>query len=234
MLRILEGNIFTSERQTLVNTVNCVGVMGAGIALEFKLRCPEMFAEYQSFCETGKIQIGRLWLYKSPGDQSRGRWVLNFPTKEHWRHPSKSAYLRAGLENFVKTYKRRGIESIAFPVLGAQNGGLAETESIGIMVSYLVQCHIDIDIYRYDPTAADDIYDRLKASVERMSSDDLKSATGLRANQLAALRQAFQDSNVRSVGQLATKPGIGEHTLSAVFAHAQAELSPAQLAFPID
>ncbi len=88
MLRVLNGNIFASERQTLVNAVNCVGVMGAGIALEFKLRYPAMFLRYESLCRQGRMEIGKLWLYK-PDPGSDQPWVLNFPTKRHWRLPSK-------------------------------------------------------------------------------------------------------------------------------------------------
>ena len=85
----ITGNIFTSECQTLVNTVNCNGVMGAGIALEFKLRHPKMFEQYVEHCKRGRIDIGKLWLYKPSQDAGDRRWVLNFPTntlRPGWRN----------------------------------------------------------------------------------------------------------------------------------------------------
>ena len=79
-IKIISGNIFTSKCQTIVNTINCVGVMGAGIALECRLRYPEMYKKYVELCENREISIGILWLYKS-----EDRWILNFPTKKHWK-----------------------------------------------------------------------------------------------------------------------------------------------------
>ena len=85
MLRVLKGNLFNSDRQTLVNTVNCKGVMGAGIALEFRLRHPDMFRQYVDHCATGRMDVGKLWLYRPTNGKER-RWVLNFPTKRDWKH----------------------------------------------------------------------------------------------------------------------------------------------------
>ncbi len=84
-LAVIKGNIFTSQCNTLVNTVNCDGVMGAGIALEFKLRMPEMFEQYVRHCKAGRIDIGKLWIDQPPPGTREQRWVLNFPTKIHWK-----------------------------------------------------------------------------------------------------------------------------------------------------
>lgn len=148
-IEIIDGDIFSSRCQTLVNTVNCVGVMGAGLALEFKARCPEMFCEYRERCRRGEIAIGTLWIYRTAE-----RWVLNFPTKRHWRSPSKEEYLHAGLKQFMETYRAEGITSIAFPLLGARNGGLEPARSLEIMRAYLEQCEIAVEIYRYAPPRA--------------------------------------------------------------------------------
>jgi len=119
MLTYVTGDLFESPAQTLVNTVNTVGVMGKGIALRFKQIYPEMFAKYQELCESGQFTIGQLYLWRTPN-----KWVLNFPTKEHWRRPSKLQYIEAGLEKFVEGYQDAGISSIAFPPLGCGNGEL--------------------------------------------------------------------------------------------------------------
>ena len=148
MISIIKGNLFSSKCQTLVNTVNCVGVMGAGIALEFKLRYPEMFVRYVEHCRNKQIDIGKLWLYKPP--QADKQWVLNFPTKRDWKHPSKIEYLQKGLQRFVETYEQRGIQSIAFPILGSQNGKIQNRNQSR---SWRVICTGVTSILRYTATA---------------------------------------------------------------------------------
>lgn len=214
MLRIVEGNIFSSGCQTLVNTVNCVGVMGAGIALEFKLRYPDMFEQYVEHCRNKEIDIGKLWLYKLRDHETP--WVLNFPTKRDWKHPSKEEYLRKGLQRFVETYEREGIQSIAFPILGAQNGKIRERDAIGIMASYLYTCDIDIEIYRYDPAAHDDLYRKLEHKFHSATDAEIASETGLRVDRVAALRNGFDRPDIRTIGQLASTKGIGQKTLERV------------------
>jgi O-acetyl-ADP-ribose deacetylase (regulator of RNase III) len=139
---ITRGDIFESNAQTLVNTVNCLGVMGKGLALQFKKRYPAMFLAYERICKNDLLQIGKLWIYKTDH-----RWILNFPTKYDWRQPSKEEYLELGLQNFLESYKDKGITSVAFPLLGASNGGLDPAISLKIMRRYLEQCDIPVYIY---------------------------------------------------------------------------------------
>jgi len=219
-LRIISGNIFTTKCQTIVNTVNCVGVMGAGIALECRLRYPAMYQQYAGLCKDGKIDIGTLWIYKS-----EDRWILNFPTKQHWKYPTKEEYLHAGLRKFMGTYEARGIESIAFPVLGAQNGGLEVARSIEIMESYLRDCPIRVEIYQYDPMALDDLFDKFKERMLTLALEDLKSVTGLRSDYIERIRGALQNPNMRQLNQLAKVNGIGDKTLEKAFAFVRNEAS---------
>lgn len=142
MLQIIKGDIFESDAQTLVNTVNCVGVMGKGIALVFKQKYPKMFERYKELCNSKHIKIGSLWLYK--GEK---QWVLNFPTKDHWRNPTEVEYLKLGLKKFVETYEEKGITSISFPLLGATNGGLNPDVSLRIMTEYLKDVKIPVYIF---------------------------------------------------------------------------------------
>src|SRR2546426_1288320 len=118
MITYVRGNIFESPAQTLVNTVNTVGVMGRGVAVEFKRLYPEMFKAYREHCERGDLTIGRLFFYRT-----EHKSVLNFPTKKHWRQPSRPEYIEEGLKTFAQTYERVGIHSVAFPALGCGNGG---------------------------------------------------------------------------------------------------------------
>lgn len=142
-VKVVQGDMFKSSAQTLVNTINCVGAMGKGIALEFKKRYPVMYDRYRQLCNDGLIQPGKLWLFKTDD-----KWVLNFPTKEHWRNPSKKEYIEKGLIKFVETYKNKGITSIAFPMLGCNNGGLNKKDVLPVMIKYLEMCDgLEVEIY---------------------------------------------------------------------------------------
>ena len=108
MITYISGNLFESPAHVLVNTVNTVGVMGRGIAKTFKRIYPEMFSEYQVRCQNQKLQIGNLFLYKT-----NNKWILNFPTKRHWRNPSRPEYIdkrvaETGVHPFVNRYPRHG------------------------------------------------------------------------------------------------------------------------------
>lgn len=139
----MSGNIFGSPAKTLVNPVNTVGVMGKGLAKEFKKRYPEMFKEYQLYCKQGSLDIGKLWLYKTDH-----KWILNFPTKKSWRSPSKIEYIEAGLSKLTLTYAEKGITSIAFPLLGCGNGGLDwETGVQPLFKKYLNKLPMDIYVH---------------------------------------------------------------------------------------
>lgn len=143
MITYVTGNLFTSPAQVLVNTVNTVGVMGKGIAKEFKKIYPAMFAEYRELCEKKQLEIGSLFLHKTSN-----KWVLNFPTKKHWRSPSKPEYIEKGLEKFVSIYASANIHSIAFPPLGCGNGELDfETQVRPLLEKFLSSLPIDAFIY---------------------------------------------------------------------------------------
>jgi len=143
MLTYLSGSIWASPAQTLVNTVNVVGAMGKGISLEFKRKYPEMYHRYRDLCEAKKLKVGSLWLYKA-----KDRYILNFPTKNHWRHPSKLEYIKTGLKKFVGCYEQMGITSISFPQLGTGHGGLDwETQVRPVMEKYLRVLTIPVYIH---------------------------------------------------------------------------------------
>ncbi len=143
MITYVAGNLFTSPAQVLVNTVNTEGVMGKGIALQFKQAFPDMFKDYQDFCERGKIDIGVLWIYKTSH-----KWVLNFPTKKHWRNPSRADYIETGLKKLSERFNELSIYSIAFPALGCGNGELDWENSVKpLMERYLNKIPADVFVY---------------------------------------------------------------------------------------
>lgn len=141
-IQYLKGDIFDSKTQVIVNTVNCEGVMGKGLALAFKQKYPDMFRIYQQDCKMGRLRIGRPTLY-----QESTPWILNFPTKHNWRGNSKLEYLEKGLDFLVLNYKNAKIKSIAFPKLGTQNGKLPWDVVGPLMAKYLSQMDVDVYIY---------------------------------------------------------------------------------------
>lgn len=214
-VKIIKGNIFNTKAQTIVNTVNCVGVMGKGIALVFKLRYPAMFEVYQTYCKQNLIAIGKLWIYKG---EASAPWVLNFPTKTHWKQPSEYDYIQKGLQKFVDTYKEKGITSIAFPLLGASNGGLDKDKVLDMMVHYLSQCDISVEIYEYDAMAPDDLFESFKSKWNTMPNLDRKMRLGIRQQkQVDTIDQAVNVDKVNSMIALISYPGIGIKTMERCF-----------------
>jgi O-acetyl-ADP-ribose deacetylase (regulator of RNase III) len=145
VLTYIHTSILNSKAQTVTNTVNTVGVMGKGLASAMKRRYPEMFREYVKLCAARKFDIGQLWLWKAPN-----QWILNFPTKRHWRNPSKLSYIEAGLRKFALEYERRGIWEIAFPRLGCGNGNLDWEDVRPLMERYLANLPIQVYIHDYE------------------------------------------------------------------------------------
>ncbi len=215
-ISVIKGNIFNTHCQTIVNTVNCVGVMGKGIALVFKLRYPDMFPIYQDYCNRGLIEIGKLWLYKP--EDARQAWVLNFPTKVHWKLPSEYTYVEQGLKKFAETYKEKGITSIAFPLLGTNNGGLDKEAVLRLMLRYLEPCDIPIEIYEYDPSAPDDLFESFKAKWNSIHPADRKNITGIRTKkQLQSLDEQINNPETKSMMQLLNIDGVGYKTMACCF-----------------
>ncbi len=212
MVNVKKGNIFTSNCNTIVNTVNCVGVMGAGLALECRLRYPEMHKKYKDLCHKDLIQIGKLWLYKADN-----KWILNFPTKKDWKHPSKIEFIEAGLIKFVKTYKEKEIESIAFPILGADKGGLDPELIIQLMRGYLDPLPVKVEIYQYDPCATDDLYEDFYDFITLNDINYLSNASGLRRDYVLRIIDAIKCNNIFQLNQLGSVKGIGIKTLEKLF-----------------
>lgn len=143
MFKVLIGNLFESQAQTLVNTVNCVGVMGKGVAEEFKKRYPAMFKDYQSRCERKAVRLGEPYLYVD----ASGARIVNFPTKNHWRAASRLADIERGLDYFVEHVTEWGVTSVAMPPLGCGNGGLEWTEVGPLIWRKLHALPIDVELY---------------------------------------------------------------------------------------
>jgi O-acetyl-ADP-ribose deacetylase (regulator of RNase III) len=155
VITYVSGNLFDSPAQVLCNTVNCVGVMGKGIALEFKKRYPKMFDDYQSRCKAANVKPGVPYLWENSETQ-----VLNFPTKRHWREGSRMEDIEAGLQYLAAHYTDLGICSIAMPPLGCGNGGLDWMLVKPLMEQYLANIP-DLEVFVYEPAIAESLPSRL-------------------------------------------------------------------------
>ena len=138
----VKDNIFSSDKQTLVCPVNCVGFMDAGLALQFKKKFPSVFEEYKRQCGDNLLVIGGAWVYKKSTP-----WIYCFPTKNHWKNRSELFDIEMGLDTFSQVYDLFGIESAAFPKLGCGCGGLKWEEVYPVMEKYLAPLPIEIAVY---------------------------------------------------------------------------------------
>lgn len=147
MIIYTTGDLLSSSAEALVNTVNCEGYMGKGIAYQFKLKFPENNKDYVKACKTGELQIGKLHYYKEDG-----KIIVNFPTKNKWRAKSKMEYVEKGLDELVPLIEKLGIQSIAIPPLGSGNGGLVWSEVKKLIEEKLTAVDETVQIFIYEPS----------------------------------------------------------------------------------
>ncbi len=153
MVKVLIGDLFSSKARILVNTVNCVGVMGKGVALEFKKHFPEMFQDYEQRCKRGEVKLGRPYLYKTLVPPS----ILNFPTKDHWRSVANLEAIVEGLKYLLRHYHEWGITSLAVPPLGCGQGQL-EWRVVGpTLYRHLSRMDIPVELYAPYGTPHDEL-----------------------------------------------------------------------------
>jgi O-acetyl-ADP-ribose deacetylase (regulator of RNase III) len=168
------GNLLDAQVEALVNTVNTVGVMGKGIALQFKKAFPENFDAYELACKAGEVRPGRMFIFET-GALNGPRYIFNFPTKRHWRAPSRLEDIQSGLQALVKDVQRLKIKSIALPPLGCGNGGLAwrEVRSL-IEEAFATLC--DVQALVFPPTGSPSP-DKIKSRTKRPRMTAATAAT---------------------------------------------------------
>ena len=147
MITFTTGDIFQCKVQAIVNPVNCVGVMGKGLALSFKHRYPQNFKVYEKACTENRVKTGEMLIYAT--GLSVPQYIINFPTKLHWRDPSRIEYIENGLVGLKNIIVKLNIQSIAIPALGAGLGGLDWNVVKNLIVSSLQD--LDTDIIVYEP-----------------------------------------------------------------------------------
>ena len=146
MIYYLRGNLLEDDAQALVNTVNTVGVMGKGIALQFKQRFPANFVTYAQACKQGQVRTSRMFVTE-PGELTGPHWVVNFPTKQHWRDPSRMDWVVDGLQDLRSFLVSHTVQSIALPALGAGLGGLPWPLVRGHIESAFGDLPLDVRVY---------------------------------------------------------------------------------------
>jgi O-acetyl-ADP-ribose deacetylase (regulator of RNase III)/uncharacterized protein YwgA len=168
MVSVLIADIFQSKAQTIVNTVNCVGIMGKGIALEFKRRYPEMFKDYEDRCKRGQVRLGEPYLYRTLFPP----WIINFPTKDHWRSVSNLKDIIRGLDYLLKHYEEWGVTSIAVPPLGCGAGQL-EWRIVGpTLYRYLAKMDIPVELYAPHGTPHDELRPEFLGRTEDVKTEN--------------------------------------------------------------
>jgi len=165
-IRTKKGDMFAEPVEALVNTVNCVGVMGKGVALEFKNRWPANFRAYKSLCDAKGLKPGEMFVFdtKELFAAEGPRYLINFPTKSHWRSKSKMKYIEDGLDALVEAIREHGIPSIAIPPLGCGNGGLNWADVRPVIEAKLSNLD-DVDIVLFAPTHAVDAPEYVHSSL---------------------------------------------------------------------
>lgn len=147
MLKYTTGDLLKSKAEALVNTVNCEGYMGKGIAYQFKLQYPDNNADYVKACKNGSLKVGTLHYF-----QEKGKIIINFPTKDKWREKSNIEYIEKGLNELVKLIGQLSIKSIAIPPLGSGNGGLVWADVKKVLEKKLFVISDTVEILVYEPS----------------------------------------------------------------------------------
>jgi O-acetyl-ADP-ribose deacetylase (regulator of RNase III) len=183
MIILQSGNLLDADAEALVNTINTVGVMGKGIALQFKNKYPENYLLYKQACQRKEIQIGRMFCVPINEAKTNPQWIINFPTKKDFKHPSRLSYIEAGLQDLVRVIQEKQIKTIAIPPLGAGNGKLNWSDVKPLIFQYLQPLE-HVDIYLYEPNP--NVYQELNPSRQ---ANALPNLTAVRLMVLMAIDQ---------------------------------------------
>lgn len=212
MIRYYKGTVFNAGTEAIVNTINCDGVMGAGIALEYGLRYPDMYKDYEAKCKSGEIYVGRVDYYKDASSII----IINFPTKIHFKYPSRIEWVESGLKAFAQSYKDYGFNSVAFPKLGTSKGGLDWNKVKPMMEKYLFPLDLDVVICLDEIKEAEGTEKTMLDMFNASPIDSLAKIARLNSKQkeIINLRQPF-----RRFWEIGCTEGIGKKTYAALFTY---------------
>lgn len=150
MIELTHGDLLAAPAEALVNAVNTVGVMGKGIALQFRKTYPDMFFAYEKACKEGAVRVGQMNVFDRGESHQHARWIINFPTKRHWREPSRLVDIESGLADLSAVIRRVQIHSVAIPPLGCGLGGLEWTVVQPLIESAMANL-VNVKILIYSP-----------------------------------------------------------------------------------
>jgi O-acetyl-ADP-ribose deacetylase (regulator of RNase III) len=171
MIEFTRGNLLEAKVEALVNTVNTVGVMGKGVALMFKEAFPQNFKDYEAACKRNEVQVGHMFVTERQSFIGP-KWIINFPTKQHWRGDSKMEWIEAGLEDLKRVIVERNIRSIAMPPLGSGNGGL-DWNNVRPKIDAALSSLPNVQVIVYEPT------DQYQNVAKRFGQEKLTPARAL-------------------------------------------------------
>ena len=210
MIEYRNTTVFNSNCEAIVNTVNCIGVMGAGLALEFSLRYPTMLEEYKKDCENKLVNIGKVNIYKD-----ENQIILNFPTKYHWKFPSKIEWVEKGLEFIVQNYKKWNVKSIAIPPLGCSNGGLNFEKEVKPLIEKMLSNLDVLVVVCIDPGYPEG---KEKEMLESFKKDDLeKICFSLKITGKAKEGLILNQALVNRFYEIKEIPGVGIKSYEKIY-----------------
>lgn len=189
MLDYTSGNIMEADAEALVNSVNCVGIMGRGIALQFKRAFPENFEAYAAACRRGEVQPGRMFVYEIK-QLANPRYIINFPTKRHWRGKSRLVDIEVGLEALVDEMRSRGIKSVAIPPLGTGLGGLSWAD-VRPRIEHALRAIPNVRVIVFEPTGEPVAAEVAKSPKVPVMTPGRAALVGLVHRYLAGLMDPF-------------------------------------------
>jgi O-acetyl-ADP-ribose deacetylase (regulator of RNase III) len=189
MIELRHGDILNADVEALVNTVNCVGIMGRGIALQFRKAFPENFTAYEAACKRGEVRPGMMLVHDLHLLQNP-RYVINFPTKRHWKGKSRMEYIKSGLHALVTEVNRRGIHSLAIPPLGCGLGGL-DWEEVRPMIENAFRGLAEVRVLLYEPKGAPAAEKMIKDTKAPSMTVGRAALLGLMRRYLAAVMDPF-------------------------------------------
>lgn len=195
-----KGNIFNTKAMAVVNTVNCVGAMGKGIALDFRLRYPEMFKEYQKICFRHMLKPGQILPYTKSSPI-----ILNFAIKDDWKDPSRVEWIEETLQKFVANYRMLGINSVAFPWMGAMNGGIPLDTIKTLTRKYLTPLEdVEVEVYEFDPNVPCHLFLCLEKIIEQnqMTLKELEQRSDIKMRYWEKIVEAVNNKKVSSMNNL--------------------------------
>lgn len=208
MIKIIDENVFDSNADCITNTINCIGFMGKGLALEFALRYPELEEQYVSECKKHQIKTGRVYFYNINGQK-----IINFPTKFHYKDPSKIEWIEQGLNYVLLHYKNWNIKSLALPLLGARNGGLDPDKVVSLIKQKLA--NIDIPIYICLNKKDDQVSYGLLQKFNNCNPFKLAENLNLNKNQTDSIVKAHK--RIKRFVDLSDLPNIGSTSYKKIY-----------------